>query len=162
MPSSPALGPRTFTRRTMLAVSAASIAAAVAGCTSSSPVDERNAVTSEQADELAAQVGVQETLVRAYELAFESDPALAAEAGELAAQAGEQLDRLRAAAPGSTPSAAALPDAPAPGGGQAWLRAQVAVAATSHATAALDQTGARAALLGSIAAGLRGHEARLA
>ncbi|TFV47185.1 hypothetical protein E4P43_15620, partial [Blastococcus sp. TF02A-35] len=50
-----------------------------------------------------------------------------------------------------------------PGGGaQAWLRAQVAVAATSHAAACLGQTGARSALLGSVAAGLRGHEALLA
>ena len=37
-----------------------------------------------------------------------------------------------------------------------------AAAATSHGTACLDQSGARAALLGSIAAGLRGQEARLA
>ncbi|WP_041776653.1 hypothetical protein [Blastococcus saxobsidens] len=162
MPPSPAHGPRTFTRRTMLAVSAAGLAVAVTGCTSSSPADERDAVTDEQADELAAQVAVQETLVQAYDLAFQADPALAAAAGALAGQAGEQLDRLRAAAPDSTPSATPPPAAPAPGQGQAWLRAQVAVAATSHATAVLDQTGARAALLASIAAGLRGHEALLA
>ena len=154
-------GSWTFSRRTLLAVSAAGLAVAATGCTSS-PAPERNAVTSEQADDLAAQVAVQETLVRAYELAFEADPALAAAAGELAAQAGEQLGRLRAAAPGSTPASGAPPDTPPPGQGHSWLRAQVAVAATSHATAALDQSGARAALLGSIAAGLRGHEARLA
>ncbi|WP_346619540.1 hypothetical protein [Blastococcus montanus] len=156
------LGPRTFTRRTLLAVSAAGLAVVATGCTSSPPVDERNAVTSEQADELAAQVAVQETLVRAYQLAFDADPALAAVIDDLAGQAREQLDRLRAAAPGSTPTAPAPPDTPPPGQGQDWLRAQVAVAATSHATAALDQSGARAALLGSVAAGLRGHEARLA
>ncbi|TYP82701.1 hypothetical protein [Blastococcus xanthinilyticus] len=162
MSSPPLPGPRTFSRRTLLAVSAAGLAAAAAGCTSSPPEDERNAVTSEQADELAAQVAVQETLVRAYELALEADPALAAATPELADQAREQLDRLQAAAPGSTPEATPPPDLPPPGQGQAWLRAQVAVAATSHATAALAQTGGRAALLGSVAAGLRGHEARLA
>lgn len=161
MSPTPPPGPRTLTRRTLLAVSAAGLAVAGAGCTSS-PVDERNAVTDEQADDLAAQVALQETVVRAYEIAFAADPALAAAAGELVAQAGVQLDRLRAAAPGSTPEATPPPNAPAPGQGQAWLRAQVAVAATSHATAALDQTGARAALLGSVAAGLRGHEALLA
>ncbi|MDP5183102.1 hypothetical protein QOZ88_10675 [Blastococcus sp. BMG 814] len=155
-------GPRTLTRRTLLAASAAGLAAAAAGCTSSPPVDERDTVTSAQADELAAQVGVQETLVRAYETAFDADPALAAAAGVLATQAEEQLDRLRAAAPGSSRSAAPPADAPPPGEGQAWLRAQVAAAASSHAAAALGQSGARAALLGSIAAGLRGHEARLA
>ncbi|MCW2741550.1 MAG: hypothetical protein JWR45_1972, partial [Blastococcus sp.] len=41
-------------------------------------------------------------------------------------------------------------------------RGQVAAAATSHAAACLDQSGARAALLGSIAAGLRGQDGRLA
>jgi hypothetical protein len=43
-----------------------------------------------------------------------------------------------------------------------WLRGQVAAAADSHATASVDQSGARAALLGSIAAGLRGQDGRLA
>ena len=46
--------------------------------------------------------------------------------------------------------------------GTAWLRGQVAAAATSHAAACLEQSGARAALLGSIAAGLRGQDGRLA
>jgi hypothetical protein len=45
---------------------------------------------------------------------------------------------------------------------KAWLRAQVAATADSHAGAAVDQSGARAALLGSIAAGLRGQDGRLA
>jgi hypothetical protein len=35
-------------------------------------------------------------------------------------------------------------------------------AAASHAAACARQTGARAALLGAVAAGLRGHEAALA
>jgi hypothetical protein len=43
-----------------------------------------------------------------------------------------------------------------------WLREQVASAAASHAEACLDASGARAALLGSVAAGLRGHETALA
>jgi hypothetical protein len=43
-----------------------------------------------------------------------------------------------------------------------WLREQVTGAAASHAAACARQTGARAALLGSVAAGLRGHEAALA
>ncbi|MGY2085646.1 hypothetical protein [Blastococcus sp. SYSU DS0539] len=162
MPPSPLPAPRAFSRRTLLAVSAAGLAVAAAGCTSSPPVDERDTVTSAQADELAAQVAVQEALVRAYEMAFEADPALAAAVGELATQAEAQLGRLRDAAPGSSSSATAPPTTPPPGEGQAWLRAQVAAAATSHATAALGQSGGRAALLGSIAAGLRGHDARLA
>ena len=162
MPPTSSPGPRAFSRRTLLAVSAAGLAVAATGCTSSPAAPERDAVTAEQADDLAAQVAVQETVVRAYEMAFAADPALAAAAGALSTQAVEQLERLRAAAPGSTPAAVPPPDAPPPGQGQAWLRTQVAVAATSHATAALDQSGARAALLGSIAAGLRGHEARLA
>ncbi|MCA0146590.1 hypothetical protein [Blastococcus sp. LR1] len=159
MPPTALSGPRTFTRRTLLAVSAVGLVA-VAGCTSSD--DGQEAITSEQADELAGQVAVQETLVAAYELAFQADPALAAAAAELVTQAGEQLDRLRAAAPGDRPAGAAPADAPPVVGAQEWLRAQVAAAATSHAAACLDQTGARAALLGSIAAGLRGHEALLA
>lgn len=153
-------GPRAFTRRTLLAASAAGLAVAVAGCTSSS-ADEEDTVTSEQADELAAQVTVQETLVAAYDMAFQADPALATAVADLATQAAEQLDRLRAAAPGDHPTGEPMGSPPA-GAAQDWLRAQVAVAATSHATACLDQFGARAALLGSIAAGLRGHEARLA
>ncbi|WP_236824529.1 MULTISPECIES: hypothetical protein [unclassified Blastococcus] len=162
MSSTPRPGPRTLTRRTLLVASAAGLAVAATGCTSSPPVAERDTVTGAQASELAAQVAVQETLVGAYETALAADPSLAAAAGVLADQAGEQLDRLRAAAPGSSPSATPPVDAPAGGDARAWLRTQVAAAASSHADAALGQTGARAALLGSIAAGLGGHEARLA
>ena len=82
---------------------------------------------------------------------------------ELAAQAGEQLARLRAAAPGSSASRRLVRQRPPAGPeARAWLRAQVAAAATSHAAACLEQSGARAALLGSIAAGLRGQDGRLA
>ncbi|WP_209313982.1 hypothetical protein, partial [Blastococcus sp. TF02A-35] len=104
MPPTALPGPRTFTRRTLLAASAAGVAVVAAGCTSSSPEEERDAVTSEQADELAGQVAVQETLVAAYELAFDADPALASAAADLATQAAEQLDSLRAAAPGDRPA----------------------------------------------------------
>ncbi|RBY86269.1 hypothetical protein [Blastococcus sp. TF02A-30] len=150
---------RGFSRRTLLVASSVGVAVLAAGCTSSP--DEREQVTGRQADELAAQVGVQEALVAAYTAAGAAEPALAAEVADLAAQAGEQLDRLRAAAPGATSSAPAS-DAPPAGGARAWLRGQVAAAATSHATACVGQSGARAALLGSIAAGLRGQDGRLA
>ena len=162
MSAPPLPRPPGFTRRTLLAASAAGLAVLVAGC-SSPPVDEREQVTSEQADELAAQVAVQESLVSAFAAAGAADPALASAVADLAAQADEQLTRLRAASPGST----ATPTSPAggpPSGPEArtWLHGQVAAAAASHAAAALDQSGARAALLGSIAAGLRGQEAVLA
>jgi hypothetical protein len=150
-----------FPRRTLLAASAAGLALLATGC-SSPPAAEREKVTSEQADLLSAQVAVQEALVAAFAAAGAADPALAAEVTELAAQADEQLTRLRAAAPGSSESAASPPAAPAAPEARAWLRGQVAAAATSHATACLDQSGARAALLGSIAAGLRGQDGRLA
>jgi hypothetical protein len=82
---------------------------------------------------------------------------------ELADQAGVQLKQLQEAAPTSTSSAATSTAAAPPGpGAKGWLRAQVAEAATSHATACVDQSGPRAALLGSIAAGLRGQDGRLA
>jgi len=153
---------RGFSRRALLAASAAGLAFVVTGCTSSS-ADEREKATSEQADELTAQVAVQETVVAAFAAAGAADPALAGELAELAAQADEQLARLRAAAPGSptsaSPSAGAAPAAPET---RAWLRAQVAAASASHATACVDQSGARAALLGSIAAGLAGQDGRLA
>ena len=150
-----------FSRRTLLAASALGVALLSAGCTST-PVDEREKVTSEQADELAAQVQVQEALVAAFTAAGAADPALAAAVTELAAQAEEQLDRLRAAAPGDSASAAPSSAPPAGPQAKAWLRAQVAAAAASHAAACLEQSGARAALLGSIAAGLRGQDGRLA
>lgn len=155
-------GPRGFSRRTLLAVSAAGLAALTTGCTSST-ADEREKATSRQADELGAQVTVQETVVSAFVAAGAADPALAAAVADLAAQADEQLARLRAAAPGASSSAPA-PPAVAPPAPEArpWLRGQVAAAAASHATACLDQSGARAALLGSIAAGLAGQDGRLA
>jgi hypothetical protein len=155
-------GPTGFSRRTLLAASAAGLALLVAGC-SSPPLDERETVTSAQADELATQVAVQEALVAAFASAGAADPSLAAQVAELAAQADAQLTRLRAASPGSTSSATtAAGTAPAGPEARAWLRGQVAAAATSHATACVDQSGARAALLGSIAAGLRGQDGRLA
>jgi hypothetical protein len=161
MSVTPSSSPQGFSRRSLLAVSAAGLALLVVGC-SSPPADEREQVTSEQADELAAQVAVQETLVAAFASAGATDPALAAEVTELAAQADEQLTRLRAASPGAS-SSASSPASPGPAGAdaRAWLREQVAAAATSHATASVDQSGARAALLGSIAAGLRGQDGRL-
>jgi hypothetical protein len=122
-------------------------------------------VTTAQADSLAAQVAVQESVVAAYAAAGAADPALKAAVAELANQAGKQLERLKAAAPsaGSSSSAASSSAAPAVGADpKGWLREQIAGAARSHAAACIEQTGARAALLGSIAAGLRGQEVRLA
>jgi hypothetical protein len=153
--------PPGFSRRSLLAASAAGLALLATGC-SSPPAEEREKATSEQADLLSAQVVVQETLVAAYAAAGAADPALAAEVAELAAQADEQLARLRSAAPGSSEAPSSAPPGPAAPEARAWLRGQVAAAATSHATACLDQSGARAALLGSIAAGLRGQDGRLA
>ena len=158
--------PSGFSRRTLLAASAVGLSVLVVGCTAD-PADPREQVTSEQADELAAQVAVQEAVVAAFAAAGAADPALAAAVTEQAAQAQLQLERLKAAAPGasSSESASATATSAAPPAGpeaKAWLRAQVADAATSHATACLDQSGARAALLGSIAAGLRGQDAVLA
>jgi hypothetical protein len=162
MSSPSASNPRGFSRRTLLAASAAGLAFLATGCTSSS-ADEREQVTSEQADELGAQVAVQEAVVSAYVAAGAADPALASEVADLAAQAAEQLARLRAAAPGSSPSSSApAGGAPAAPETRAWLRGQVATAAASHAAACVDQSGARAALLGSIAAGLAGQDGRLA
>jgi hypothetical protein len=149
-----------FSRRTLLAASTAGLALLATGC-SSPPADERETVTSEQADELAGQVAVQEALVAAFASAGAADPALAAEVAELSAQADAQLTRLRAASPGAKASSSA-PAAPVGADPRAWLREQVAAAAASHAAASVDQSGARAALLGSIAAGLSGQDGRLA
>jgi hypothetical protein len=162
MPATSVLRPPGFSRRSLLGASAAGLALLVTGCTSAPP-DPREAVTSKQADALAAQLGVQEALVAAYAAAGAADPALKTTVAELAKQADEQLERLRAAAPNTTPSASASTTAaPAAPGTRAWLREQVAAAATSHATACINQSGARAALLGSIAAGLGGQERVLA
>jgi hypothetical protein len=153
--------PAGFPRRAFLAASAG-LALLAAGCTAGS--SGAPAVSTEEADRLAGQVAVQEAVVAAYAVATSADPALAL--SDLAAQAGEQLDRLRAAAPSSTSSPAAsssAPPPPPPGGDvRTWLRQQVGGAAASHAAACARQTGARAALLGAVAAGLRGHEAALA
>jgi hypothetical protein len=150
-----------FSRRALLAASAAGVAVLAVGCTSSSG-DGGEEVTSEQVDGLADQVAVQTTLVAAYGAAGAADPGLAPLATELSAQAEQQLTRLQDAAPGASASAGtSSPPAVGPDP-RAWLREQVAAAATSHATACADQTGARAALLGSIAAGLRGQEGVLA
>jgi hypothetical protein len=147
----PPPAPVGCSRRAFLAASAG-LALLAAGCTSGSP------------DAPAGQVAVQEAVVAAYAAATTADPALAL--SDLAAQATDQLDRLRAAAPSSTSSPAAsssaAPAAPPGGDVRTWLREQVAGAAVSHAAACARQTGARAALLGSVAAGLRGHEAALA
>ena len=153
--------PPGFSRRTLLAASAAGLALLTVGC-SSPPVDGREKVTSAQADELAAQVAVQESLVAAFAAAAAADPALGTAVTDLAGQAQAQLDRLKAAAPGAGSSASSSAPGPAGTEARAWLRSQVAAAATSHATAAVDLSGARAALVGSIAAGLRGQDGRLA
>jgi hypothetical protein len=157
----PPSGPPGFSRRTLLAASAAGLAFLATGCTSSS-ADEREKVTSQQADSLSAQITVQANVVAAFAAAAAADPGLGAEVADLAAQAEEQLARLRAAVPGSSASASAAGGAPPAPETRAWLSGQVAAASTSHATACLDQSGARAALLGSIAAGLAGQTVRLA
>ena len=154
---------RPFSRRTLLAALAGT-ALAAAGCTGSAG-DDADAVTPAQVDQLATQVQVQEALVAAYGLAFAASPDLAATAAPLAEQARAQLDRLRAAAPGSPASSTAVGSPAAPvdaAGARAFLRGQVAATADSHAFACPDFTGARAALLGSIAAGLRGQDGLLA
>ena len=157
----PPPAPAGCSRRAFLAASTG-LALLAAGCTSGSP--GAPAVSTEEADRLAGQVAVQEAVVAAFAAATTADPALAL--SDLTAQAAEQLDRLRAAAPSSTSSPAASSSAPqtAPAGGdvRTWLRDQVATAASAHARACAQQTGSRAALLGSIAAGLRGHERALA
>ena len=159
---------RPFTRRTLLAAALAGTAVTVAGCTGDA-AGGADAVTPAQVDQLAAQVTVQASLVAAYDQALAAAPELAATAAVLAEQARAQLDRLRAAAPGSTDgsssgsSPAASSVAPVPTAGvREYLRGQVSAAADSHAAACPAFTGARAALLGSIAAGLRGQDRQLA
>ncbi|MGY1749777.1 hypothetical protein [Modestobacter sp. SYSU DS0511] len=153
-----------FSRRTLLAAALAGTAATAMACTAGGGGgDPADAVTPQQADQLAAQLTVQQTLVRAYDQAFAADPELAADAATLAQQARTQLDRLQAASPratgSSTPPAGGGPD---PAGARAWLRTQVVATADAHAAAAPTFSGARAALLGSIAAGLRGQDGLLA
>ena len=159
VPSSPSGA--VVSRRSFLAVSAAGLTAfLVAGCTSSDPGDGEP-VTAAQVDSLADQVTVQEGVVAAYAAATAANASFGQEISALAQQAQVQLDRLVAASPGTTSSA---PSAAAPTVGanpRTWLQEQVTAAADSHAAACLEQTGARAALLGSVAAGLRGHAVRL-
>jgi hypothetical protein len=155
--------PVRLTRRCFLAVSAAGLATLAAGCTSGGD-DAVEPVTAAQVDSLAAQVAAQEALVAAWAAATSAGADLGPDAAVLAEQAGQQLDRLRAAAPdgessassGSAASPAVGPDV------RGWLREQVAATADSHAAACSTQAGARAALLGSVAAGLRGQALRLA
>ena len=152
-----------FSRRTLLAgVAGATGLALLGACTSDDDGDDA-APTPEQADQLADQVGVQETVVAAYAAAAAADPALANRVTLQSEQATAQLDRLRAAAPGATSSAPAEADGPPAGGDvRTWLRDRIGAAADAHEAACADQAGPRAALLGSIAAGLRGQVAVLA
>ncbi len=153
--------PAGFSRRRLLA-GATGLALLAAGCTSGGQ-DDAAAETAAQDDRVAAQVPVQESVVAAYDAAAVADPALGGRVAPLAEQARSQLERLREAVPDATSSASSPAAAPPPGADVlGWLRGQVAAAATSHATACVDAAGARAALLGSMAAGLRGHEAALA
>src|SRR4051794_17890153 len=157
MALSASLATVAFSRRALLAGSAAGLGVLLVGCTSD---DGPAPVTAQQADQLAGQVTAQQGLVDAFATAAGADPALGAEVADLATQVQQQLDRLKKAAPG--PGSSASPSSPAAPGADArgWLRTQVAATADSHAGACLDQTGARAALLGSIAAGLRGMDGR--
>lgn len=168
----------TFSRRTLLAAALAGTAAAAAGCTGGSG-DGADAVTPAQADQLTAQVAVQAALVAAYDRALAASPELVPAATVLADQARQQLDRLRAAAPGASSTGAPQSGGPPsggassaasstvaapldPAGARAYLRAEVARAADAHATACPGFSGGRAALLGSITAGLRGQDGQLA
>jgi len=161
-----------LTRRGLLVAALAGTALVAAACTGDGG-DAADAVTPAQADALDRQVAVQTTLVQAYDQAFAAAPELAAAAAPLAQQARDQLTRLRRAAPGSagrstagSPAAGSAGSAGAVGpdaaGARAWLRTQVAAAAAAHAAACPGFSGARAALLGSIAAGLRGQDGQLA
>jgi outer membrane murein-binding lipoprotein Lpp len=160
--SSPAAG--AFSRRSLLLGAVTGAVVLVTGCTGD-PVERADAVTPAQVDQLAAQVQVQEQLVAAYDQALATAPDLAGVATVLADQARAQLDRLRAAAPGDSPTsgaAASTSAAPDAAGAREWLRTQVTATADAHAAACPGFTGGRAALLGSIAAGLRGQAGQLA
>ena len=150
-----------FSRRTLLAASAAGLGALLVGCTSN---DGKAPVTEQQADQLAGQVSAQQALVDAFAAAAAADPAVGTAVADLATQVTQQLDRLKAAAPGPSSSASSSAAAAVPAGQdpRAWLGSQVTATADSHAKACVDQSGARAALLGSIAAGLRGMAGQLA
>jgi peptidoglycan hydrolase CwlO-like protein len=155
---------RPFSRRSLLLAALAGTALAATGCTTST-ADDADAVTPAQVDQLAAQVQVQEAVVAAYARASAAAPDLAAAVPALADQARAQLDRLRAAAPGAAASSAASSSAGPvldPAGARAYLQAEVTAAADAHAGVCPDFSGGRAALLGSIAAGLRGQATQLA
>ncbi len=159
--------PAGFSRRRLLA-GAAGLVLLAGGCTSGGS-DGAAAQDPPEEDRVAGQVPVQEALVAAFDAAAAADPALGGQVAPLAEQARTQLERLREAAPAAptaTPSATATTSAaltpPAGADVRGWLRERVAAAAASHAGACVDASGARAALLGSVAAGLRGHEAALA
>ncbi len=159
--------PAGFSRRRLLA-GAAGLALLATGCTSGGP-DGAAAQDPPEEDRVAGQVPVQEALVAAFDAAAAADPALGGQVAPLAEQARAQLERLREASPtaptASSSATATTSAAPAPPAGadvRGWLREQVAGTAASHAAACVDASGARAALLGSVAAGLRGHEAALA
>jgi hypothetical protein len=157
-------------RRTVLTALAVGTATLVTGCTGWSGDDAGETAGPPERDPLADQVDAQQALVDAYATAFAASPDLATRAAPLAAQTAEQLTRLQAAAPALPTTAAATtpgapttasPPAPLPADALGWLRGQVEVAAASHATACPGLSGPRAALLGSIAAGLRGHTTQL-
>jgi hypothetical protein len=152
-----------FSRRTLLAgLAGASGMVLLAACTSDDGGDG-SAPTPEEADRLADQVAVQEVVVAAYAAAAAADPALGNRVAVQSEQATAQLDRLRAAAPGATSSAPADLGGPPPGGEvQTWLRDRIGTGADAHEAACAEQVGGRAALLGSIAAGLRGQVTVLA
>ena len=162
MASSSAAGLALSRRSFLAAASAAAAALVVSGCTSDAS-DGQEPVTAAQVDSLADQVAVQQSLVAAYAAAAAANANFGEEIAPLAEQAGAQLDRLRAASPGSASASAAASSSAADVGSdpRTWLRQQVAATADSHTAACLEQSGARAALLGSIAAGLRGHAVRL-
>jgi hypothetical protein len=132
MRATPPPAPAAFSRRALLAASAG-LALLTAGCTGDGP--DAPAVSTEEADRLAGQVAVQEAVVAAYAAATTADPALAL--SDLSAQAAEQLDRLRAAAPSATRRRPRPPphhrSAPAGADVRTWLRGQLATAAGSHA-----------------------------
>ncbi|WP_369253884.1 hypothetical protein [Geodermatophilus amargosae] len=154
-----------FPRRRLL-TGTAGLALLLAGCTSGgsgAAAEQAAEQTAAQGDRLTAQVPVQEAVVAAYDAAVAADPALGGAVPDLPGQAREQLDRLRAAAPGATASSPSAPPGPPAGTDvRAWLRDQVSAAAAAHAAACVEASGAGSALLGSLAAGLRGHAAALA
>ena len=127
--SSPA--PPGFSRRTLLAASAAGLALLVAGCTSAAGRRAGRRSPSKQADALAAQVGVQEALVAAYAAAGAADPALAGRGGR-AGRPGRRAARAGCRRPPPARrrvGVAAAPPAPPGRDARAWLRGQVAAAA---------------------------------